>query len=69
MLGDEDKPLPNILIETIKNLSGFMALFIASIFRRLSSKFPGESGPFHYTEKSFGEFISYSYALDWEQYE
>jgi len=40
-------------------ISGFMALFIASIFRRLSSNFPGENGPFHYTEKSFGEFIGF----------
>jgi len=40
-------------------ISGLMALFIASIFRRLSSKFPGKSGAFHYTEKSFGEFIGF----------
>ena len=39
--------------------SGLMALFIASIFRRLSSKYPGENGAFYYTEKSFGEFIGF----------
>ena len=40
-------------------ISGLIALFIASIFRRLSSKFPGENGAFYYTEKSFGEFIGF----------
>ena len=40
-------------------ISGFMALILANIFKRLSIKYPGESGPFYYTEKSFGEFVGF----------
>ena len=40
-------------------ISGIMALVIAIIFRRLSLRFPGMSGPFHYTKESFGEFIGF----------
>ena len=40
-------------------ISGIMAFILASIFRKLSKKYPGESGPFHYTEKSFGKFIGF----------
>ena len=40
-------------------ISGIMALVIAIIFRRLSLRFPGKSGPFHYTKESFGEFIGF----------
>ena len=40
-------------------ISGIMALVIAIIFRRLSLRYPGESGPFYYTKKSFGEFIGF----------
>tara|TARA_Y100000768_G_scaffold181899_1_gene136232 strand:+ start:725 stop:2026 length:1302 start_codon:yes stop_codon:yes gene_type:complete len=40
-------------------ISGIMAFTLASIFRKLSKKYPGESGPFHYTEKSFGKFIGF----------
>ena len=40
-------------------ISGIMAFILASIFRKLSKKYPGKSGPFHYTEKSFGKFIGF----------
>ena len=40
-------------------ISGLMALILANIFKRLSIKYPGESGPFHYTEKSFGQFVGF----------
>ena len=40
-------------------ISGCMALILANIFKRLSIKYPGESGPFYYTEKSFGQFIGF----------
>ena len=40
-------------------ISGIMALVIAIIFRRLSLRYPGKSGPFHYTKESFGEFIGF----------
>ena len=40
-------------------ISGFMALILANIFKRLSIKYPDESGPFYYTEKSFGEFVGF----------
>ncbi len=40
-------------------ISGFMALILANIFKRLSIKYPGESGPFYYTEKSFGQFVGF----------
>tara|TARA_B100000003_G_scaffold208873_1_gene230916 strand:+ start:1959 stop:3263 length:1305 start_codon:yes stop_codon:yes gene_type:complete len=40
-------------------ISSFMALILANIFKRLSIKYPGESGPFYYTEKSFGEFVGF----------
>ncbi len=40
-------------------ISASMAFILSIIFKRLSSKYPGESGPFHYTEKSFGEFIGF----------
>ena len=40
-------------------ISGIMAFILASIFKKLSKKYPGESGPFHYTEKSFGKFIGF----------
>tara|TARA_B100001121_G_scaffold84734_1_gene74950 strand:- start:1087 stop:2391 length:1305 start_codon:yes stop_codon:yes gene_type:complete len=40
-------------------ISATMAFILSIIFKRLSSKYPGESGPFHYAEKSFGEFIGF----------
>ena len=40
-------------------ISGFGAILIALIFRRLSKKFPGKSGPFHYTKEGFGEFAGF----------
>ena len=40
-------------------ISGIMAFILAAIFKKLSKKYPGESGPFHYTEKSFGKFIGF----------
>ncbi len=40
-------------------ISSFMALILANIFKRLSIKYPGESGPFYYTEKSFGQFVGF----------
>ena len=40
-------------------ISATMAFILSIIFKRLSSKYPDESGPFHYAEKSFGEFIGF----------
>ena len=40
-------------------ISGFGAILIALIFKRLSQKFPGKSGPFHYTKEGFGEFLGF----------
>ena len=40
-------------------ISGFGAILIALIFKRLSQKFPGKSVPFHYTKEGFGEFLGF----------
>ena len=40
-------------------ISGIGAIFLAMIFKRLSQKIPGKSGPFHYTKKGFGSFSAF----------
>lgn len=40
-------------------ISGVGALLIATIFKRLSKKIPGKSGPFHYTKEGFGDFSAF----------
>lgn len=40
-------------------ISGLIAIALAKIFKKLSKKYPGESGPFTYTNIFFGEFIAF----------
>ena len=40
-------------------ISGLIAIVLAKIFKKLSKKYPGESGPFTYTNIFFGEFIAF----------
>ena len=40
-------------------ISGLIAIALAKIFKKLSKKYPGKSGPFTYTNIFFGEFIAF----------
>lgn len=40
-------------------ISGIISICLASVFKKLSREYPGESGPFTYTKKYFGEFTAF----------
>ena len=40
-------------------ISGIISICLASVFKKLSREYPGESGPFTYTRKYFGEFTAF----------